>query len=89
VIQESLTNVVRHARARSVRVLLDYGAEALTVSVEDDGRGAAGAPPRAGSGIEGMRERVALVGGSLAAGPRDGAGGGWSVVATLPLEASR
>lgn len=89
VVQESLTNVVRHAGARSVRVVLDYGAKALTVAVEDDGASAEGRSPRAGSGIEGMRERVALVGGSLAAGPRDGADGGWSVLATLPLEGSR
>jgi signal transduction histidine kinase len=83
VIQESLTNVVRHAGAQAVRIVVDYGAETLTVTVEDDGGGEPGRPVRAGGGIEGMRERVALVGGELEAGPR--ARGGWSVRATLPL----
>lgn len=87
VLQESLTNVVRHAGARTVRIVVGYGEEALTVAVEDDGDGSGGRPVRAGGGIEGMRERVALVGGELAAGPRDG--GGWSVRATLPLEGAR
>jgi signal transduction histidine kinase len=86
VIQESLTNVVRHADARTVRIVVRYGEEALTVTVKDDGGGSGGRPLRAGGGIEGMRERVALVGGELEAGPRDG---GWSVRATLPLEGSR
>jgi signal transduction histidine kinase len=84
VIQESLTNVVRHADARSVRIVVHYGEEALTVAVEDDGAGGRGGPVRAGGGIEGMRERVALVGGALSAGPWNGRG--WSVHATLPLE---
>ncbi|HWI73797.1 MAG TPA: histidine kinase, partial [Baekduia sp.] len=70
VIQESLTNVVRHAGARAVRIGVDYGEATLTVVVDDDGCGGRGADVRAGGGIEGMRERVALVGGSLAAGPR-------------------
>jgi signal transduction histidine kinase len=80
IVQESLTNVIRHAGARSVRVAIGYGADALTLAVEDDG---AGGEPGAGGGIEGMRERVAIVGGELAVGPRDD--GGWSVRATLPL----
>lgn len=87
VLQESLTNVVRHAGARTVRIVIGYGAEALTVAVEDDGEGSGGRPVRAGGGTEGMRERVALVGGELEAGPREG--GGWSVRATLPLEGAR
>jgi signal transduction histidine kinase len=87
VIQESLTNVVRHAGAHAVRVAVGYGEEALTVAVEDDGGAGGGRPVRAGGGIEGMRERVALVGGALEAGPRDG--GGWAVRATLPLGAVR
>ena len=84
VIQESLTNVVRHAGAGSVQVVVDYGEALLTVRIEDDGRGG---PVNYGSGIEGMRERVALVDGSLTAGPRDDAG--WAVRATLPIEGPR
>jgi signal transduction histidine kinase len=87
VVQESLTNVVRHAGARSVRVVIAYGEDVLTVAVQDDGSGDDGRPLRAGSGVEGMRDRVALVGGSLTAGPRDE--GGWSVHAALPLEDRR
>jgi signal transduction histidine kinase len=85
VVQESLANVMRHAEAASVDVEVRYGAEELTVTVSDDGR--AGRPGSPGSGIEGMRERVALVGGTLAAGPRNGRG--WSVRATLPLKGER
>jgi signal transduction histidine kinase len=80
VVQESLTNVIRHAGAGAVRVALGYGEDALTLEIEDDG---AGGPPGDGGGIAGMRERVALAGGKLAAGP--GESGGWSVRATLPL----
>jgi signal transduction histidine kinase len=80
VVQEALTNVVRHAGARAVRVCLSYGERELLVTVDDDG---VGRPAPAGGGIAGMRERVALLGGELAAGP---AGDGWSVRATLPLD---
>ena len=82
VVQESVTNVMRHAAAGTVEVVVAYGAETLTLTVEDDGRG--GSDARTGSGIEGMRERVALVGGSLTAGAINGHG--WTVSATLPLE---
>lgn len=80
VVQEALTNVTRHAGPAAATVHLAYGADALDVRVDDDGSGAAGAP---GTGLTGMRERVAAVGGSLSAGGRDG--GGFSVHATLPL----
>jgi signal transduction histidine kinase len=81
VVQEALTNVVRHAGASAVRVGLTYGERELLLTVDDDGAGRPGPP---GAGIEGMRERVAAVGGALAAGPgRDG----WSVRASLPLDA--
>ncbi|MDO8211040.1 sensor histidine kinase [Conexibacter sp. CPCC 206217] len=82
VIQESLTNVARHAGARSVRVAVAYGEASLGLTVGDDGIG--GGTPRPGGGIAGMRERVALVGGELTAGPDDG--GGWAVRARLPLD---
>ena len=81
VVQEALTNVVRHAGASAVRVRVSYGERELEIAVEDDG---AGAPGRPGGGIRGMRERVAIVGGSFAAGP---SADGWSVRASLPLDA--
>jgi signal transduction histidine kinase len=82
VVQESLTNVIRHAGARSVRVAITYGEAVLTLAIEDDGTGSS---PGSGGGIDGMRERVAIAGGELTAGPRDG--GGWAVRARLPLAA--
>ena len=81
VLQESLTNVVRHSNARAVRVGVAYGERELTIAVDDDGTGR---PARPGGGIGGMRERVAIVGGSFAAGPSTR---GWSVRASLPLHA--
>jgi signal transduction histidine kinase len=83
VIQESLTNVVRHAHARSVTVLVSYGADGITVGVDDDG---IGGPAEAGAGLTGMWERVALAGGTLTAGPGEH---GWSVRATLPTGVAR
>ncbi|WP_436533507.1 sensor histidine kinase [Actinoplanes sp. HUAS TT8] len=82
IVQEALTNVVRHAAARSVRVLVDCTGEALTVSVIDDGRGAAVAGPP-GFGIVGMGERAQACGGTFHAGPAPG--GGFEVNASLPL----
>jgi signal transduction histidine kinase len=82
VIQESMTNVMRHADATEVRVAIDYGAAALVIAVDDDGVGAHGGTG-AGSGIQGMRERVALAGGELRVGP---SARGWAVRAVLPLE---
>jgi signal transduction histidine kinase len=84
VVQESLTNVVRHAAAAVVRVQLEYGDEELRIAVVDDGVGAPGRG--AGGGIEGMRERVAIVGGNFDAGPA--VPRGWSVRARLPLGAA-
>jgi signal transduction histidine kinase len=83
IVQEALTNVVRHARARSVRVRLDYAEEFLTVSVTDDGQAGPPAPDAPGYGIVGMRERAQACGGTLHTGPA-GAGGGFTVSATLP-----
>jgi signal transduction histidine kinase len=90
IVQEALTNTLRHAGAGpgSVRstVLLRYGDDALTVRIDDDGRsvpGRPGADGGTGTGIVGMRERAATVGGELWAGPR--AGGGFRVEARLPL----
>lgn len=87
IVQESLTNVVRHARARSVHVLLNHTPGSLTVSITDDGRGnresGTGLP---GYGIVGMRERAQACGGSLRTGPAAD-GRGFTVTATLPLSA--
>ena len=92
IVQESLTNVTRHAGPASATVLVRYGPADLTVQVDDDGRGPAapgGGPGSTGTangngnGIRGMRERVAALGGELAAGPRPG--GGFRVLARLPL----
>jgi signal transduction histidine kinase len=86
VIQEALTNTLKHARATSARVRLRYGGDALEVEVTDDGRGAAARlleTPHRGYGLAGMRERVAMVGGEIAAEP--GPSGGFVVRARLPL----
>jgi signal transduction histidine kinase len=81
VVQEGLTNVLRHAGAASATVAVDWG-ERLEITVGDDGHGGpGGAGP--GRGLLGLRERLALYGGELAAGPRPE--GGWQVRATLPL----
>jgi signal transduction histidine kinase len=101
VVQESLTNVRRHGGpGASAAVTIRYAADGVTVSVTDDGRGAAAQPPGSdqasadgaaadstGHGLHGMRERVELYGGTLAAGPRPG--GGYQVTATLPLVAAQ
>jgi signal transduction histidine kinase len=82
IVQESLTNVTRHAGPASASVLVRYGEDDLTVRVDDDGRGPAAAAA-GGNGIRGMRERVAALGGDLTTGPRPG--GGFRVLARLPL----
>jgi signal transduction histidine kinase len=84
ILQEALTNTVKHARAERASVRLSYRADAVELEVEDDGRGAAVAS-NGGHGLVGMRERVDLYGGDLEAGPR--ADGGFRVRARLPLEA--
>jgi signal transduction histidine kinase len=87
IVQEALTNVVRHAQARSVKVGLEYAARTLTVSVIDDGRGAAGPGRTApGFGIVGMRERAQACGGTLHTGAGSD-GRGFRVSATLPVGA--
>ncbi|MEU8135698.1 sensor histidine kinase [Streptodolium elevatio] len=88
IIQEALTNTLKHAGPAGSRVLLRYRPEEILVRVADDGRGAAASldsrdSERTGHGLLGMRERVALYGGRLYAGPR--AGGGFEVLARIPL----
>jgi signal transduction histidine kinase len=82
-VQESLTNVVRHARAQRVRVQLAWRAEDLCVEVTDDGRGPTESV-NGGHGLAGMRERVTAAGGRLDTGPGPG-GVGFRVAAELPL----
>jgi signal transduction histidine kinase len=81
IVQESLTNVLRHADAQAATVRLDRGPAELTVRITDDGRGTR-EPGAAGYGLAGMRERAALLGGRLEAGPGKR---GWVVEAVLPL----
>ena len=93
IVQEALTNIVRHAGAGAASVDLTYGPHELTVQVDDDGRGpgASGGRRQAsapdgeggGNGIPGMRERAVALGGTLDAGPRSG--GGFRVRARIPL----
>jgi signal transduction histidine kinase len=86
IVQEALTNTLKHAGPATARVRLCYGDRDLELQVTDDGRGGAADRtngPR-GHGLIGMRERVALYGGELTVGPRRG--GGYEVRATLPLQ---
>jgi signal transduction histidine kinase len=84
VVQESLTNVLKHAGPATARVDLDFGDRTLTVKISDDGRARVPRESPVSHGIRGMRERAELYGGVLTAGPS--AGGGFAVVARLPLE---
>jgi signal transduction histidine kinase len=84
IVQESLTNIARHAAAATASVRIDYGADVLAISVDDDGRAGPDTAPTPGVGLLGMRERVTALGGRLRAGPRSG--GGFSVHAELPVE---
>jgi signal transduction histidine kinase len=88
VVEESLTNVRKHAGNAAVRIRLTYGPTTLRILVENDrtggngGNGGTGPPAEAGHGIAGMRERVAAAGGHLNVGPQDG---GFRVSVLLPL----
>jgi signal transduction histidine kinase len=90
VIQEALTNVVKHAPGASATVELAISGTGVRIEVVDDGGPAArrdhGRPVTAGHGLVGMRERVGAFGGRLVAGPRPG--GGFGVVAEIPTEGS-
>ncbi|MFI0445341.1 sensor histidine kinase [Actinomadura sp. 6N118] len=85
IVQESLTNAVKHAEASSVRVRVSWEQGALRLEVCDDGRGPDGGA--GGHGLTGMRERVAAAGGELTFGPAKG-GSGFRVAACLPLNSS-
>jgi signal transduction histidine kinase len=81
IVQEALTNVLRHADATEVAVRVAQDGEAIDVEVRDDGTGTAGAGG-AGQGLRGMRERAAAAGGTVDYGPVPD--GGWRVAARLP-----
>jgi signal transduction histidine kinase len=81
VVQEAVTNVVKHAATDHCEVSIAYQPDALTITVTDDGRPAN--PSTGGHGIAGMRERVGMYGGEFLAGPRPD--GGFRVTATIPL----
>jgi signal transduction histidine kinase len=88
IVQESLTNVIRHAGPARATFAVRHGDDRLEIEVTDDGRGAvdgngAAGGASGGHGLAGMRERVALLGGELDAGPRPS--GGYRVRARLPL----
>jgi signal transduction histidine kinase len=80
VVQEALTNVAKHAAAKTVVVRLGYGETELSVQVDDDGRGGTAL---AGNGIRGMTERARALGGDLTASALEG--GGFRVRARIPL----
>jgi signal transduction histidine kinase len=91
ILQESLTNVLRHADATVARVTLRYEPEALVVQVEDDGESEAAdgnwsAGEQDGHGLAGMRERAAAVGGRLEVGRLPGRRAGFRIRAWLPTE---
>ncbi len=90
IVQEALTNVVNHAGPTRVRVVVRNDRDALDIDVIDDGPASAPPPGQrngSGHGLLGMRERVAMLGGELAAGPRPG--GGFEVHARLPAREAR
>ena len=89
IVQEALTNVLKHAGSAHAEVSIGYVDDTVTIEVTDDGPGPEAADPvwadgaPGGRGLTGMRERVALFGGELRAGPRPG--GGFTVRARLPV----
>jgi signal transduction histidine kinase len=84
IVQEALTNVLKHAWASSARVRVDYGPGAVTIDVVDDGTARTPGGALSGHGLVGMRQRARVFGGTTTAGPAPG--GGWHVRAELPTE---
>ncbi len=82
-VQEALTNIVKHAQARSVSIVLTNARGAIAALIEDDGRGFDVDAAREGMGLDGMRERLGLIGGKLKIESRPG--GGTTLVAEVPL----
>ncbi|GHK01890.1 two-component sensor histidine kinase [Streptomyces sp. Y2F8-2] len=86
IVQEALTNVVRHSGSRHARVHVDSAQGVLRLRVDDDGPATGAEAGGSGNGLAGMRERAAALGGTIEAGPR--ADGGFRVLAVLPLRTS-
>ena len=84
ILQEAVTNTLKHSGASRIDVRIDHGPSALELTVFDDGAGRAGAPGASGHGLIGMRERVELFGGSLEVGASEL--GGFRVHARLPVD---
>jgi signal transduction histidine kinase len=82
IVQEALTNAVKHARAGKAEVVVQYANGTVELTISDDGRGG-GDGGGSGHGLVGMRERVSVYGGELEAGPQ--ADGGFRLRATLPI----
>jgi signal transduction histidine kinase len=86
IVQEALTNVVRHSQSRHARVRLEHGDGTLRLRIDDDGPATGADAGGSGNGLAGMRERAVALGGTIEAGPRPD--GGFRVLAVLPLKAS-
>jgi signal transduction histidine kinase len=84
IVQESLTNITRHAAAATASVRIDHRPGTLVIRVDDDGRSTVDTAPEPGVGLLGMRERVTALGGRLEAAPRGE--GGFTVRAELPVD---
>ncbi|MEV7368534.1 histidine kinase [Streptomyces sp. NPDC091299] len=84
IVQESLTNIARHAAAATASVRIDYRPDALAIRIDDDGKATPDTAPTLGLGLLGMRERVTALGGRLRAEPRGERG--FTVQAELPVE---
>lgn len=86
IVQEALTNVVRHSGSRHARVRIDEERGTLRLRIDDDGPATGADAGGGGNGLAGMRERAAALGGTIEAGPR--ADGGFRVLAVLPVKAT-
>jgi signal transduction histidine kinase len=84
IVQESLTNIARHADAGTASVRIDCRPDVLALRIDDDGKATPAVAPTPGVGLQGMRERVTALGGRLRAEPRGE--GGFTVQAELPLD---
>lgn len=86
IVQESLSNAMRHAPGSAVALEIHSAGEEVRLRVANGPGSSPGGPAGAGQGLVGMRERAALLGGSIEAGPAPG--GGYQVTATLPVPAA-